>query len=520
MLKNWGCPHHGTISGGMLTLPNGGVIECQDPVYYPGDYAGYGNTLIQRMPWAPGAVRTTEQAEADDLAGWQWLDYALLSGLWQNLHGVTIRGWIYASPDGKPWLIETRQLGNYLGQSSWSRSFLMRRFGRVHGPASSRGFVLSLDDTGQGSPSLTGTVFADLADITPDGSKAIVALHLKTPTSGGYVKLDRHPVGFWLIELSGTPGVDFVATMSVLKTRTQAIGSISDTGPIPATQTSYELRGTVETTSPGEGYSETTTVWGAASSANYNQYNGARTWQLTGKVVAMWFDSEGVPQPVTVSITQDWSAAIGAISTSYEGTLTATTPEGGVTSYSGELTSSLTRNGMTRSMSRTVTATFMGESISASATQNETLSYSYTSSRSGPGVSEQESSGGTASLSSSAGDYSAQIGGGLTQSAGDYSIGITPQVAATALTTSDWLSAGDNYAQVGLWQYSNNLISSITQTGAPGSQDNMTWRNGSSLTPGGRVSGVDSAPATYRHGSWNPGTGEVVRGKADPICWT
>lgn len=522
MLENWGCPYHGTISGGLLTLPNGSTMDCAEPVSWPGDNAGYGNTLLQRMPWAPGAERTPEQAASDLQKGRQWLDYALLSGLYQNLHGSVIGGWIYAAPDNRPWLIDAQQIRSYSGQSSWIKALKMTRFGRAGGSGGVRSFTLELANTGQSTPSLTGAVYAELADITPDGSKAIVAIYLKpSQPAGGFVA--RHPIGFWLIELSGTPGVDFAASVSVLKTREQTIGVASDTGAIPATPATYEIRGTVnESPSPGT----STIAWADSGSTSYNQFYGEREWRIDGKVAAMWFDSSGVPQPVTVTIERTWEANIGPITSTHTGLLTITS-QGGSNSYSGELVQNIKRNGMSRSTTRTVTATFMGQSISASVTKAESGSYDYRWTLAGPTPEQVVTDDSTAVITSSVGIEQADSSLGRNPSPGDTSLGTSPQEVATALGDDPWFSVGSGSAAVavtvGLWQYSNNLISVITQTGAYDAQNSKydwTWHNGSSLTPLGVVSGSDTAPAAARYGSWNPGTGEVVRAQSNPICWT
>jgi hypothetical protein len=73
-----GLPYHGRVINGELTLPNDDVIDYPDP--------SGGETVLVRHPLADAPTPT-----ADDTArGYQWLDYALLSGDRRDIGGQSL----------------------------------------------------------------------------------------------------------------------------------------------------------------------------------------------------------------------------------------------------------------------------------------------------------------------------------------------------------------------------------------------------------------------------------------------
>lgn len=60
----FGFPCHGLVEGPQLTLPNGSTVSVSPP--------RNGDNWLLEIPGAPGAVRTPEQALADEARGWSW----------------------------------------------------------------------------------------------------------------------------------------------------------------------------------------------------------------------------------------------------------------------------------------------------------------------------------------------------------------------------------------------------------------------------------------------------------------
>lgn len=69
----FGCPYHGLVQGGKLTLPNGEQIDYPQPI---GDLdEEVGRTLIISPPWAKGGNASAEQIAQ----GFEWQNHAILA---------------------------------------------------------------------------------------------------------------------------------------------------------------------------------------------------------------------------------------------------------------------------------------------------------------------------------------------------------------------------------------------------------------------------------------------------------
>lgn len=98
----WGCPWHGKVEGGWLTLPNG---QLRNYPSIPGA-AWSGCNFRLRVPGTVDVVRTPEEVAADTAAGRQWTPEALLqfSEATTVLHGgvVLVQAlWLYAVAPGQ-----------------------------------------------------------------------------------------------------------------------------------------------------------------------------------------------------------------------------------------------------------------------------------------------------------------------------------------------------------------------------------------------------------------------------------
>lgn len=525
----FGVPWHGVIrrteDAAELELPNADTLPWVPPVATE-DGWGWGHTYLQRMPWAPGAARSIEEAAADTAEGRQWLDYALLSGTGQHLCGSALTGWIYAAPNGTAWHINaSHMINNYSGGRSYSGAWTVRRMGRIGGPANQLSAVVSLPSTGQASPTFTPpplslTIRARLMDILPDGSKAIVQVVL--PYNRDYSSrypVKWHPLGYWLISVTGTPGVDLAITAEVLRTRAETIGTLSDSGALTPQALTYVARGTTESSIAVPGGTLNTLEWGASADVEYLRWSGSRTESLTGKVLAMWF-SDGTPAPVTLSITHAQTVDSGVIEVEYDGYSQIFTPTSGSPGPAeGELVRTETR---AQSYARTLTLAmqFGAATLSASASASGALTTTNERRLDAGGLNLDETYvAGTDSLVWPGGSESS----GAVFSLPSSDISYFDASSAGLITALDRLTAAGIFAAgaagaafLSVHPYSNNAIALKCGLNIDPA---ASWLYLGALTPGGTVTAGGTYGPEQIYGSWHPVTGQLLQGQTDPVTW-
>lgn len=221
----WGCPFHGLIEGGELTLPNGEVVEMRQP---GGMIFEQGNTSLIALPNAPGAVRTPEQQVDDVAKGMQWLDKAILAG--DQIHGTGIGEgcWIYQDPAGANWHVSTQLQG--LSGDTPGCQVTLKRFGVFGGEPES--YTYTIDVTGINAavsyfflPS--GAASARLFSVHPSGQAAVFAVYLSF--SG------RLRTGAFLEVMLSGPGAACTVGFNALYAASDVLGSQNSTGSIPNT---------------------------------------------------------------------------------------------------------------------------------------------------------------------------------------------------------------------------------------------------------------------------------------------
>lgn len=289
VVQIWGHPWHGLVEDGTLTLPN------SDTMIYPiPSSAGEADVLAFQPPGTPPVVRSPEQAAADAAAGRQWLDYALICGRNdRRLYGQSIGGngtWLYAAPDGSRWRVT---LGGVLGNRDLTVPLVATvtciRFGAFGAPEEEHDLPITLADWQQDVPGKPGgdwfiynqgdvtSAKVSVEDVDRTGSRAIMMIGLDFPLQ----EILRRSLGFLLVELTGTPGAGGSATLSVLRSRAETLGTIVSTEEgsfeqhhLPPTDT-YEIF-----------------IWSGS---------GAYSADLIGRVIAMAFDAGGTPLPLEFS---------------------------------------------------------------------------------------------------------------------------------------------------------------------------------------------------------------------------
>lgn len=552
----WGCPWHGRVQGGQLTLPNGEQLAWPQPdgtrrLEFPTNRYAWrthnaGMTHLVQMPDAPPVERSTEELAEDAAAGRTWLNKALLVGSGNGanpesyLHGHAVDGWVYAAPDGSRWM--ARALGEY----SWDGAGIfipmtVRRFGVLGGRPVAYNAYLQLSLAGMGQPA-GATGQAKVEAIRPDGAQAIVRLYFESASGGD-------SVGFLLISLIGTPGVaGFAATLTVLHSRADTLGALEINNA--ATDGSTKVQLVINTSESQEdhrsgappsctGYLDTIKTYSSSlvgvpmsEPVGYIVASGTNTVRRTGAIVAAWFNAAGEIEEVRLDIEKTRVVSLPAPNISYSGrdVFRQSNINGdGVCVLSGM--SQIERFTTTRSRTSTYTQTVLirlrvGEhqvEVSGSETETVTASYSGTG---GTQTSEldRDISGTTFGWPSA--DHWHYSGG----TSGTEGVEFYPFSAADAQLSVGYNPVGTGGYNVALKRWSNNLFGLMTRKprGYGSTLDSINWSP--ALSPAGVVPGVsedvavadDVSPWDTRRpfGSFNPLTGEAVIASADPISWT
>lgn len=573
----WGVPWHGRIEGGQLTLPNGTTKPWPQPAgvdlivagktlqYY--ENAGY--TYLQRMPWAVAVPRSPEELAEDQAAGRQWPDGALISGPLGSayLHSLAAGGWIYGAPDGSRWLISGAG-----GDSSWEATggvayrLGLTRFGDFGQASTSYVTTIGLTTAQMGQPTWDTSQdtyeqrYARLESIRPDGSAAIVRLHsveVRLGFSGSTVSRKNIALGFLQITLSGTPGIDFAATLTVLRTAAQTAGtamvkqaaySLAQFGMAITGQSvaDYTVNDYPACTGYLEGTETRTLVSGAGDYAteSYPVTNDTSETRVTGRIVDLWFTPAGEIEEVALDCAYVTRYALSAPTRSYQATYIYRSPDSaangvctlaGTTAWIWTDISPVFRQDATESNARsssattTVTATLRAGARAVSLTStilrtiddsySRTISDSQLAAVSGSRLESQRWD----SFGWSREDSSQAVYSDNTPGAGLDGVPIGQAQADTFAALLSGVGAYSNdVASLRLAKWSNGAIGFVSTNRA----DEIRWSE--ALTPGGSVAGAaettpQAAGAWYDYrpyGAWNPLTGEAVIASATPVSWT
>lgn len=341
----WGTPWHGVYSAGQVKLPNGALRAYPSntllPSSLPSPRAGTAY-LVKRPGWTAPA-RSESEAAADAISGKQWRGSAVLSGAPLRLAGIPFPiqgGWVYFAPDGARWRVDIEQLSVTSGELRAQLS--LRPFGRVGPPvaAVSRQLAIPISQgggvfkgqlayhVGVASDALSSTepgITAELFDIASSGSRAVIRLGMSRPRffpdsavsmplAVGWAEVrlfggdSSTPPAITLHELytrQATFGVMHPRVGSILAAKAGVTFSqVTSADPSPpawvedrypqADGWSYEIRESVAvpviSTSPA-----------APVAAGDALSDGVSSYELTGRVLAIWYDSNDMPIPVLLS---------------------------------------------------------------------------------------------------------------------------------------------------------------------------------------------------------------------------
>lgn len=230
----WGNPYHGLVEGQVLTLSNGvtrSVTTATAQSSRPGDVIAWQQPVPQ-----PLQPQSPEDAAADAAAGMEWRDYALIYGCAiRCVNGTPLASsdtWIYAAPDRSRWAISLA--GGTIDLSiPWSATLTARRFGAFGTPPEIITRSMTLSDWQQAIPGKIGgdysiahlgdvitSVSFTLEDASLSGARAVFMIGRAYSAD----PIARRSLGFVEAVMTGTPGIDWEASLIVARSRAQTLG--------------------------------------------------------------------------------------------------------------------------------------------------------------------------------------------------------------------------------------------------------------------------------------------------------
>lgn len=348
----WGLPWHGLYSSGTLKLKNDDLITypnaATSSIGGSNSVLGerYGSTVRVRRPGWQDPARSPEDLVSDALAGKDWRGEAMLSGASMMLGGKYLNGWIYFCTDGSRWLIQYEQAT--VNTTTASIRLLMRPFGRIGEPDEPVQETVSVNP-GQSMPGFTGIAayWAGVRTVTDSAAEPLMALRLWDAASDGsrvafQISMSRprfapsyNPqlaVGWLEVLVTGGSATEAPSPeLTVMYSRAQTLATVTDTEDVTVARiylvteivrepdpdppafalaefAQYPDKVFYKSTSTNHLEEATSSI--SSSSANGYLLRGSRTAAFSPRVVSVWYDTDGLPQPVTVSA--DLTLTLGA----------------------------------------------------------------------------------------------------------------------------------------------------------------------------------------------------------------
>lgn len=350
----WGHPWHGLVKNATLTLSNG---ETR-PSLQPTGTRHWEKTAAHLLarPGLPAVVRDEAQQTADNAAGRQWRNTALMSGenalLYNKELGVGRFVWIDQA--GDRWLIDASALHGQTWTNETVPAFVtltIRRFGAFGIEDAPRPFNVTIPALGQDSPdvySRPDTVETEFVcsiySIHPQGERVALMLHYAVRgrigggrwperESGEAWPSGRHPCGWLELEMTGS-GEGPAAQISVLANRLETLGGSGayselitgndrllnfyssgtytestspDYDPLWPGCSGHRIRASDITTSDDvpPGYSPSSQVFQFDSCFVVERENQDLSYQFGGMWFAVWYADNGQRRVLTIDLA--WS---------------------------------------------------------------------------------------------------------------------------------------------------------------------------------------------------------------------
>lgn len=496
----WGHPWHGLVEDGVLTLPNAATMAYPAP-----SGEGEADVLVFQVPGTPAVTRTPEQTAADAAAGRQWLDHAIISGRsTRRLYGQAIGGngsWLYAAPDGSRWLVTLADVpGTYDLTTAWTATLTCARFGEFGAAPESHDLTVTLADWQQDIPGKPGGDWfiygmaggeedvtsgrVTVEDVNATGSQAILMISVAFPGDPIY----RRSLGFLMVDLSGTPGVDADANLGVLRSRADTLGIISAglDGPLDFTL--------VDVT-PADPPHVTTTAF--VGSATYSA-------SLTGRIIAMAFDASGTAIPLQITCNNTSTT----ISEAPAGSAYPMTWHGSnVLSATASLSWGPGSVEFTVTIASDISSTMFYEDLSVWVTRSSATEWTGPLGTYSVGGSATENADSGAIIGSILGaDRSVIVGFPVSPA-------VSPTVDGFRADVGGLGNTETSSAQFLLQRTSHRLIDVIVQ------ETGVAWHYWIGLSPLSSAGTVIESVALLPYGSAHPVTGEIARARDVPVCW-
>ncbi|HSH29954.1 MAG TPA: hypothetical protein VK971_08630 [Thiohalobacter sp.] len=562
-LIGFGHPFHGLVQSGQLTLPNASTITYRQPSGSNPTATGEGDTFHVAVPGISPIPRTPAQQSLDTANGWEWWNEAILSGSDRQLYGADGGGrWIYIDGNGYRWGVDFPE-GAYSFDSPFNETVSLYRHGVFAAPEQRHDYSVVMNDWGQDTPVLNigssdrvGKLF--LVSTTQTGDQAIFAIAKDSDVFIRYA-----PMGFLLLSITGAGGSASI-NLSVLKTRQETLGTLTqDYSPTPDVKYCAFYHETTNTTQnpPDCGYPVVmesvvevkNTGWlntpshpkvsGPSNFIAAEYYSAGTitvTHSRTDRIIAMWFDGS-TPEPVyfdAVDIT-DISDPLPTITASGN-QHTIYNYLGGcdkdVDSFTDTRVMELSRV-ETRSQTVTFTIRYKGQSssfiVTSSSREDETKDYRNLISDTNLHIeSDQYGHHDAKDLTSS---HSIVDPEDLTDWSTGHSGWYPPPVRANDLLSGTSyrtreLPTGAPGKAFHICRPANHLvhinITTLPTLSPANPRDNVapyadSYSNEQSafVSPSGFDNSAATLTGPHIYGSWNPVTGQVARGYADPVCW-
>lgn len=304
--KFFGCPYHGLVRNGVLTLPNAETIAYDQPGTHNG------NSYRIAIPGLPAISRTSEEAADDAAQGFQWKTTAIPYGaLW--LHGRSIgssSGWVYIDSLGMPWVVLFRTAPAASGNAATLQLRARRLFSFGPFTVTQKDFDQAVSDCGLDSAHATGAGNITIDDVDTNGSRVLlkVAGVINNATSG----TNARGYAFLLLELSddGADDIEFTAAVTIEKAQSECMPTVTgddtlNTSATDAAGPAVNTTGGTDACGPYEEYAATTVTgafsWETGTITDQN-VTSDYAFSSIGHVIGGMFTAAGVIKWISIDL--------------------------------------------------------------------------------------------------------------------------------------------------------------------------------------------------------------------------